>query len=242
MIKFFRKIRQNLLMENKTSKYFKYAIGEIVLVVIGILIALQINTWNEHQKAIKKETEAINSLKQEIISNIEKLEGVLTLNETYLIETDSILDLLNRDLKELPASKIARLFDYESIVFDIPELDNIIELNSELLIKRKELISEFRELKFTFNREKESQSFLNEFWSSKVTSFFISCGIYLIPNNNKENILTIHEMINNGYSLKQLTALINAKQGLQKVWRRDQQITLEKSKEVLKLLNNPSND
>ena len=47
MIKFFRKIRQNLLMENKTGKYFKYAIGEIVLVVIGILIALQINTWNQ---------------------------------------------------------------------------------------------------------------------------------------------------------------------------------------------------
>ena len=57
MIKLFRKTRQNLFMENlsaeqagKTSKYFKYAIGEIVLVVIGILIALQINNWNEHQK------------------------------------------------------------------------------------------------------------------------------------------------------------------------------------------------
>ncbi|MFD2588048.1 DUF6090 family protein [Croceitalea marina] len=47
MIKFFRKIRQNLLMENKTGKYFKYAVGEIILVVIGILIALQINNWNE---------------------------------------------------------------------------------------------------------------------------------------------------------------------------------------------------
>ncbi|OIQ36706.1 MAG: hypothetical protein BM563_10345, partial [Bacteroidetes bacterium MedPE-SWsnd-G1] len=47
MIKFFRKIRQQLLNEGKTSKYFKYAIGEIVLVVIGILIALQINTWNQ---------------------------------------------------------------------------------------------------------------------------------------------------------------------------------------------------
>ncbi len=47
MIKAFRKIRQNLIMENKTSKYFKYAIGEILLVVIGILIALQINTWNK---------------------------------------------------------------------------------------------------------------------------------------------------------------------------------------------------
>lgn len=49
MIKLFRNIRQNLLNEGKTSKYFKYAIGEIVLVVIGILIALQINNWNEER-------------------------------------------------------------------------------------------------------------------------------------------------------------------------------------------------
>ena len=47
MIKFFRKIRQKLLTENKLSKYLIYAIGEIILVVIGILIALSINNWNE---------------------------------------------------------------------------------------------------------------------------------------------------------------------------------------------------
>jgi Family of unknown function (DUF6090) len=50
MIKFFRNIRQKLLTENKFSKYLLYAIGEIVLVVIGILIALQINNWNETRK------------------------------------------------------------------------------------------------------------------------------------------------------------------------------------------------
>lgn len=50
MIKFFRKIRQNLLSEGKTGKYFKYALGEILLVVIGILIALQVNNWNEERK------------------------------------------------------------------------------------------------------------------------------------------------------------------------------------------------
>jgi hypothetical protein len=50
MIKFFRKIRQNLIMKNNTVKYFKYAIGEIILVVLGILIALQINNWNESKK------------------------------------------------------------------------------------------------------------------------------------------------------------------------------------------------
>lgn len=51
MIKFFRHIRQPLLSENKFSKYLLYAIGEIVLVVIGIPIALQINNWNEQRKA-----------------------------------------------------------------------------------------------------------------------------------------------------------------------------------------------
>ena len=50
MIKFFRKIRRKLLTENKISKYLLYAIGEIILVVIGILIALQVNNWNEDRK------------------------------------------------------------------------------------------------------------------------------------------------------------------------------------------------
>ena len=55
MINFFRKIRQNLLSENKFSKYLIYAIGEIILVVIGILIALQINNANENRKSAKQE-------------------------------------------------------------------------------------------------------------------------------------------------------------------------------------------
>lgn len=55
MIKFYKKIRYNLLSDGKTRKYLKYAIGEIILVVIGILIALQVNNWNENYKSKKKE-------------------------------------------------------------------------------------------------------------------------------------------------------------------------------------------
>jgi len=55
MIKFFRKIRQNLISEGKTGKYLKYAIGEIMLVVIGILIALSINEWNDQRKNAEAE-------------------------------------------------------------------------------------------------------------------------------------------------------------------------------------------
>ncbi|WP_396602470.1 DUF6090 family protein [Algibacter sp. R77976] len=66
MIKFFRKIRQNLIMENKTSKYFKYALGEIILVVIGILIALQINNWNENRKLQQKEVQILKEIKSDL--------------------------------------------------------------------------------------------------------------------------------------------------------------------------------
>jgi hypothetical protein len=89
MIKFFRKIRQNLLMENKTSKYFKYAIGEIILVVIGILIALQINNWN--QKRINENNivsilkEVQNDLKEDILKSKELF--------AYYKDRDSIIQL-----------------------------------------------------------------------------------------------------------------------------------------------------
>ena len=62
MLKFFRKIRQQLLTENRFSKYLIYAIGEIFLVVIGILIALQINNWNENRKDSMKEAAVLSNL------------------------------------------------------------------------------------------------------------------------------------------------------------------------------------
>jgi len=67
MIKLFRNIRKQLLGEGKTTNYLKYAIGEIVLVVIGILIALQINNWNEDFKNSKKEKGYLINLQQDLV-------------------------------------------------------------------------------------------------------------------------------------------------------------------------------
>ena len=69
MIKLFRNIRQKLLAEGKTANYLKYAIGEIVLVVIGILIALSINTWNENRKDRVFELKMLKEIKTAIISD-----------------------------------------------------------------------------------------------------------------------------------------------------------------------------
>lgn len=80
MIKFFRNIRQNLLAEGKTSKYLKYALGEIVLVVIGILIALSINTWNYIQ-------EYSNETRRDLLAR-------------QIIECDTLIALINAELEK----------------------------------------------------------------------------------------------------------------------------------------------
>jgi hypothetical protein len=104
MISFFRKIRQSLITGNNTFKYVKYAIGEIILVVIGILIALQINTWNEQRIDNNEELVLLTGLKVEFQNNLEELNQSITINKkvteasielTKLIRSNS----LNNDPK-----------------------------------------------------------------------------------------------------------------------------------------------
>ena len=93
MIKFFRKIRQNLLSEGKTRKYLKYAIGEIILVVIGILIALSINNWNEERKAVNKTEHLLTQVHKELGFNINKANKVI---EWYRPKDSLIYNVLNK--------------------------------------------------------------------------------------------------------------------------------------------------
>jgi hypothetical protein len=84
MIKIFRKIRQDLLSEGKTSKYLKYAAGEIILVVIGILIALQINNWNQNNSNKKLERQYYSSMKSQLNEDLYKLNGEIYYNQDLL--------------------------------------------------------------------------------------------------------------------------------------------------------------
>lgn len=78
MIKFFRNIRRTLLSDNKFSKYLVYAIGEILLVVIGILIALQLNNWNERQKERKSENQVVQTIYEELDQHKGYSESILS--------------------------------------------------------------------------------------------------------------------------------------------------------------------
>lgn len=98
MIKFFRNIRQKLLVEGKTWRYLKYAIGEIVLVVIGILIALSINNWNENQKQQHFANKLLLDIKTSLINNYVQLNFVIEYNEEGIASAEIILNHLNNNL------------------------------------------------------------------------------------------------------------------------------------------------
>jgi len=83
MIKFFRKIRQQMINQNRVTKYVFYAIGEIVLVVIGILIALQVNTWNQARIENEKQIRFLESLELDINVSLELLKREDSIFEEY---------------------------------------------------------------------------------------------------------------------------------------------------------------
>lgn len=92
MIPFFRKIRHQLLTENRASKYLLYALGEIVLVVIGILIALQINNSNEDRKQRRQELHYLRNLKTDLNLNIAELDRYIAVRNSRIESANYVLE------------------------------------------------------------------------------------------------------------------------------------------------------
>ncbi|WP_432410516.1 DUF6090 family protein [Rasiella sp. SM2506] len=110
MIKFFKHIRKSMIKENRTSKYLLYAIGEIILVVIGILIALQINTWNEHSKTNVKEQALLIALKQELTTNRKELNRIIEVNRKRNEGAHQLASVLSPKISTSTEIEISKLW------------------------------------------------------------------------------------------------------------------------------------
>tara|TARA_B110000902_G_C14119680_1_gene517680 strand:- start:177 stop:908 length:732 start_codon:yes stop_codon:yes gene_type:complete len=99
MIKFFRKIRQKLLTENKLRKYLIYAIGEIILVVIGILIALQINNWNTQRIEVNSDYQLVNALITDLKLKNEEVLSDLDYGKSMIQNTENIINYWSKTNK-----------------------------------------------------------------------------------------------------------------------------------------------
>lgn len=144
MIKFFRKIRRQLLSENKFSKYLLYAIGEIILVVIGILIALQVNNWNLNRKTQEKEQTYLKEIQNNLQQDSLRLQAVLDFNKNKAKIVDNMLqifvDTLTNEARFQIFNKYANDFTFYE-VFDPVRIafNNMLSAESIDLIDSSEL-------------------------------------------------------------------------------------------------------
>ena len=143
MIKFFRKIRYDLMEKNKTGKYLKYAIGEIVLVVIGILMALQINNWNENNKSEKEANFQLSKLRDNLKSDKVQLKAAISNDSLYIHNLIFCVNVLSDDIETTKEEFIERLQHISTIMDFNPTrgaFDGLISSGKIELINNQNLL------------------------------------------------------------------------------------------------------
>ncbi|WP_223032876.1 DUF6090 family protein [Hanstruepera marina] len=226
MIKFFRRIRKSLLTENKFSKYILYAIGEIILVVIGILIALQINNWNEKRKLINEEKTTIASLKLEFQKNVLDLEShinttqaIMNAGKELLKHTDPNYEFGSLKLVDSLLSMTPRLSIWDPSLYTLSNIKSSGKLsnlsNEDLKIKLIEWETFYSNLLdwSEFHVERGSKYFdyliensmnrnLHNYGPFQYgTSKFEGSNEALLKDKSFENIIT-HRTSHNGFMLE----------------------------------------
>ena len=175
MINFLRRIRRNLINENKPSIYLIYAIGEVVLVVFGILIALQIDNWNESKKISRQEIALIENLRSEFKVNLENLEEVKAQNQIIYNSTNELKNLIGQETSIINEHNVDSLLlnailitDYQPNQFVLSQLktgERLDIINSE---KLKKLLYEWDK---ALNAKTEAFNMLNTYFMNSLIPF-----------------------------------------------------------------------
>ena len=170
MIPVFRKIRKELAEDGKFAKYMRYAIGEIALVVIGILIALQINNWNDQRKQDIEIESLFSSFEKDLEKNIDEVSGLI--NFGYL--ADSIAQQWND--RKVDREMIINNPDYSDIIFYTHTIRFIEDNLQEIFLVEKQLPKKY-ELLIPLLKELKTLSESQKKWEK--------IGIDIIVENDK---------------------------------------------------------
>jgi hypothetical protein len=109
MLRFFRQIRQRLLTNSRFGKYLLYAVGEILLVVIGILIALQVDNINEVKKDRKKELAYLQRFQNDLVLNLKEMDRLILTSDSVRMRIDSLLSVPMGEIPSLSNADFNRL-------------------------------------------------------------------------------------------------------------------------------------
>jgi len=149
MIKFFSKIRHQLINDGKTSNYLKYAIGEIVLVVVGILIALQINNWNHDRQDKISELNFYLNFKEQLAEDIYEIKGNIIYNDSYMERFEYAVQIIeSNDRSRLDSlSQIAvNLTKYSDVGRQSNIYETLVNSGQIKLLNNTDIIEEIRKL------------------------------------------------------------------------------------------------
>ena len=184
MIKFFRKIRQKLLTENKFSKYLIYAIGEIILVVIGILIALQVNNANEVRKSYRELDKINQNLLQEFESNQKALNTAINQLKWTKKGSLEVLSMIGISERELMTTNIDSIIEI-SLFWPTWKPTNFVlnELKSTGKLSLYEN-SKIKELLFEYERQSE---YVND-WNRRMEKSSQDIIDYIKNNASLRNV------------------------------------------------------
>ncbi|MDT0541100.1 DUF6090 family protein [Croceitalea sp. P059] len=191
MIKFFRKIRQRLLTENKFSKYLIYALGEIILVVIGIIIALQINNWNEQLKTRKSAAAQLRQLYQ-YVSNDLTLLNTLNTNVTSNLTSCQKLSEQFQLVKPFDSLSTSYLIDnlFEWNFYGNTSAYEKLNQSGEFSILPKNLQSDITYYYNLLKRVKEREEISNTFIKNEYEPhYFDNFSIYQRKGSNLHPIM-----------------------------------------------------
>jgi hypothetical protein len=169
----------------KTTKYFKYAIGEIILVVIGILIALQINTWKEQNQYRKLEKQILNSLNIEFKSNLQKIKQSIDDYEQSEQSLRFLMSKMKANSEELSKYNIDSLIAVSVDVFDFRPTQNT--LTEVLSTGNLNLISN-NSLKYNLIQWSAELNEISEAWSTLDDFNQNALFPYLTKNVSMKNI------------------------------------------------------
>lgn len=187
MIKIFRNIRQNLIKEGKTSKYFKYAIGEIVLVVIGILIALSLNNWNENRKNKKEASFQLSKLKDNLKADRSQIEIAINENSQYITNLLFCLNALSIEQnvsKKDFSDNFQDIFNTNNFIAVRGAFDGLVTSGKIELISNQELLDALFSY-YNSNNYKSWDSAMTDYSRNIIAPYLMNFDH--IPNVRDEN-------------------------------------------------------
>jgi hypothetical protein len=137
MARIFSTIRQKLIGEINIKNYLKYAIGEIILLVMGIFIALQINNWNSLRKDHQREIEYLNNIRRDLKEQILNIDAYINFESNQLGNAEDVLQALTNDsfLTDTLLNKLILLTERRTFVPDDPTFQDLKSTGNLNLIK-----------------------------------------------------------------------------------------------------------